>query len=102
VPQSVEAVSSDIFASFTLPMQDAALGDLDGDGRQELVVLEGGNAPGDPAQAVSIWRWFGWGFQREWREAVRDAADLWLVDLSGDRQPDVVVRTRSVLRTRMY
>lgn len=49
------------------PIQDLTLADLDGDGRGELVVLEGGQAPGDPGEQVSVWRWHGWGFQLEWR-----------------------------------
>jgi len=44
------------------PIQDTAIGDLDGSGLQELVVPEGGSAPGNQADVVSIWRWFGWGF----------------------------------------
>jgi poly-gamma-glutamate capsule biosynthesis protein CapA/YwtB (metallophosphatase superfamily) len=48
------------------PIQDLAVGDLNGDGRSELVVLEGGSAPGDPGDSVSVWTWHGWGFQREW------------------------------------
>lgn len=82
-------------AAFPRPVQDAAIGDLDGDGWQELAVLEGGSAPGDQADVVSIWRWFGWGFQREWRQGVRDATELRLLNLSGDVRPELVARIRS-------
>jgi poly-gamma-glutamate synthesis protein (capsule biosynthesis protein) len=75
------------------PIQDAALGDLDGDGQEELVVLEGGHAPGDPAENVAILRWFGWGFQREWHAPVNGGQRLMLQDLDADGRPDLVVLT---------
>jgi len=72
-------------------MQDVAIGDLDGDGRQELVVLEGGHAPGDPAETVSIWGWNGWMFDLKWRSAAGSWDKLALQDVTGDRQLEIVV-----------
>ena len=45
------------------PLRELALGDVDGDGRNELVVLEGwyGDPEGTPARFVTVWRWHGWG-----------------------------------------
>lgn len=76
-----------------LPMQDLAVGDLNGDGWAELMVLEGGHAPGDLAQTVSIWRWHGWGFQLEWRSPPGRWDTLLLHDITGDGRLDMVVGT---------
>lgn len=46
------------------PIQELALGDVDGDGAEELVVLEGSDPQG---RTVSVWRWHGWGFSLTWR-----------------------------------
>jgi poly-gamma-glutamate capsule biosynthesis protein CapA/YwtB (metallophosphatase superfamily) len=73
-----------------VPIQDAAVGDVDGDGRQELVALEGGRAPGDVGQALSIWRWYGWGFQREWRSTRGRWSRVVLQDVTGDGLPEIV------------
>jgi hypothetical protein len=73
-----------------VPIQDAAVGDIDSDGRQELVVLEGGHAPGDAGDTVSIWRWYGWGFQREWRSARGRWSSLALQHVTGDGLPEIV------------
>jgi poly-gamma-glutamate synthesis protein (capsule biosynthesis protein) len=49
-------------------MREVELGDVDGDGVQELVVLE--DAPKAAGQsAVTVWRWHGWGFTQLWRSA---------------------------------
>ena len=45
------------------PLREVELGDVDGDGRQELVVLE---EQGE-AQRVAVWRWQGWSFSLVWR-----------------------------------
>jgi hypothetical protein len=51
------------------PILELAAGDVDGDGANELVVLEGSHeAPDAPARHVSVWRWNGWGFTLQWRE----------------------------------
>jgi hypothetical protein len=45
------------------PILAAELGDVDGDGAGELVVLEQ-QAEG---QSVAVWRWQGWSFSLMWR-----------------------------------
>lgn len=72
------------------PIQDVALGDLEGDGRGELVVLEGGGAPGDPGERVSVWRWHGWGFQLEWRSGPGRWSAVGLLDLDADGRAEIV------------
>ncbi len=74
----------------SVPIQDIAIGDLDGDGRDELVVLEGGRQRGDAAEHVAIWRWHGWSFQREWRSPAGRWAGLALQDIDGDGRVEVV------------
>ena len=77
--------------SATTPaLQDAVIGDIDGDGRQELAVLLGGAAPGDAASAVAVWRWHDWVFEQLWRGDAAGAHRLWLRDLDGDGRPEVV------------
>ncbi|HMQ30057.1 MAG TPA: CapA family protein [Chloroflexaceae bacterium] len=72
------------------PVQDLAWADLGRDGRGDLVVLEGGAAPGDPGEHVSLWRWHGWGFQLEWRSPPGRWSAVGLLDLDGDGEPEIV------------
>ncbi len=59
------------------PIHEVELGDVDGDGVQELVVLE---EQGDGLnRAVSVWRWHGWGFSLVWRSPPGHYRDLILV-----------------------
>jgi hypothetical protein len=69
------------------PICEVELGDLDGDGRQELVVLE---EQGDQS-AVSVWRWHGWGFSLIWRSAPRRYRDLTLVPAQAGSPPSIGV-----------
>jgi len=50
------------------PIHEVELGDVDGDGVQELAVLE--------EHAVSVWRWHGWGFTLMWRSPPGRYRDL--------------------------
>ncbi len=50
------------------PIYEVALGDVDGDGREDLVVLE--------ERAVAVWRWHGWGFSLMWRSPPGRYQDL--------------------------
>ena len=54
---------------------EVELGDVDGDGVQELVALEErGNS-----RAVTVWRWHGWGFSLAWRSSLGRYLDLALL-----------------------
>jgi hypothetical protein len=58
-------------SSVSDPILEVELGDLDGDGVQELVVLE--------ESSVSMWRWHGWGFSLLWRSPKGNYQNLTLV-----------------------
>jgi hypothetical protein len=73
-----------------VPIQDLVLADLEGDGRGELIVLEGGSRPGDPADRLVILRWHGWGFQVEWRSPPGSWQRLALRDEDGDGRPEIL------------
>lgn len=47
------------------PLREVALGDVNGDGEPELVVLEESRA--GLGRALTVWRWHGWGFSLLWR-----------------------------------
>jgi hypothetical protein len=57
------------------PIHEIELGDVDGDGVQELIVLaEASEAAGDTGntgpitlRTVTVWDWHGWGFSLAWR-----------------------------------
>ena len=51
------------------------MGDVDGDGVQEMIALEEMAA----GRAVSVWRWHGWGFSLMWRSPPGRYQDLELV-----------------------
>jgi hypothetical protein len=75
------------------PIQDLAVGDVDGDGRDELALLLGGESRGDPATGVSLRRWRSWIFVEDWRAPIAAGRRLWLHDLTNDGRPEVLVRT---------
>jgi len=70
------------------PIYDLDLGDVDGDGSNELVVLEGkyGERAGSPARFVTVWRWNGWGFTLLWRSAEGRYRNLHLLDGEGGKR----------------
>ena len=59
------------------PILEVELGDVDGDGVQELIVLEEMAA----GRAVSVWRWHGWGFSLGWRSPPGRYQDLGVVQV---------------------
>ncbi len=54
------------------PIRELELGDVDGDGIAELVVIVEGAA----GTAVAVWQWQGWTFSLQWRSEPGDYADL--------------------------
>jgi hypothetical protein len=65
------------------PIREVELGDVDGDGVQELVVLE---VHGQET-AVAVWRWHGWGFSLVWRSPTGRLRDLLLVPREDGSRP---------------
>jgi hypothetical protein len=76
----------------TDPIFELAVGDLDGDQANELVVLEGsyGEALDAPPRHVAVWRWNGWGFVLERRSPAGRYENLSLSDIDSDDILDVV------------
>jgi hypothetical protein len=65
----------------TWPILAVELGDLDGDGAEELIVLED---QGD-TQTLAVWRWQGWSFSLVWRSDNGRFRDLALLPGSDEQ-----------------
>jgi hypothetical protein len=75
------------------PIHEVAAGDVDGDGSNELVVLEGSyETPDAPARHVSTWQWNGWGFTLQWRSPPGVWEHLVLQDITDDGALDILVK----------
>jgi hypothetical protein len=76
------------------PLLALAVGDVDGDGRNEVVTLEGDYATGrsGPATRVDVWRWNGFGFTLEWRSPPSTLRELRLTDADNSGILDIAVR----------
>jgi hypothetical protein len=72
------------------PIHEVELADVDGDGAQELIVLE---EAGDGAEsAVAVWRWNQWWFNIAWRSSQGVYRDLRLISSqSAERPPSICV-----------
>jgi len=86
----------EIWAGSALPAPLLALaaGDVDGDGRNEVVTLEGNYTAGRACRAtrVDIWRWNGFGFTLEFRSPPGDFCQLCLTDADNNGILDLAVR----------
>jgi len=69
------------------PLHEIELGDVDGDGAQELIVLE----KRDDGCAVTVWRWHGWGFSLMWRSPPGPYRDLALTASAAGSPPIISV-----------
>jgi poly-gamma-glutamate capsule biosynthesis protein CapA/YwtB (metallophosphatase superfamily) len=74
------------------PIVEVELGDLDGDGFQELAVLEELHA--GQGMAVSVWRWNGWGFSQFWRSSPARYSGLQLIPLDETTSGRVVLTSK--------
>ncbi len=61
------------------PIDEVELGDIDGDGGQELVVIE----TAAEWQSIAVWRWQGWHFSLVWRSEPGRYRDLVLYQPPG-------------------
>jgi hypothetical protein len=86
----------EIWAGSALPAPLLALsvGDVDGDGSNEVVTLEGDYAAGreGPATHVDVWRWNGFGFSLRWRSSSGVFRELRLTDADNSGILDIAVR----------
>ena len=74
------------------PILEVELGDLDGDGLDELAAIE---APIDgAARYLTVWRWHGWGFSLVWRSPPGDYHNLILLPSDDDQPARLSVSTR--------
>ncbi len=76
------------------PLLALAVGDVDGDGRDEVVALEGDYATSrdGPATRVDVWAWNGFGFTLEWRSPPGTFRQLRLTDGNDDGILDIAIR----------
>lgn len=76
------------------PLLALAVGDVDGDGRNEVVTLEGDYTTGrdGPATYVDLWQWNGFGFTLEWRSSPATLRQLLLTDVNNNAILDIAVR----------
>jgi poly-gamma-glutamate synthesis protein (capsule biosynthesis protein) len=73
------------------PIEEIEVGDIDGDGTQELVVIEQRDSGLD---GISVWRWAGWSFALVWRGPEGHYDDLVLLaPHAGDSLFVTVART---------
>ncbi len=74
------------------PIQELELGDVDGDGVPELVVIS--QLAAGEGKVVSVWQWQGWTFSQQWVSTAGWYDDLVLVDGGGERPLLSVVQGR--------
>jgi poly-gamma-glutamate synthesis protein (capsule biosynthesis protein) len=79
------------------PVRDSILeldlADLDGDGLEELAVIE--SAADGSGRHLTVWRWHGWGFSLVWRSAPGEYFDLLVLPGPGGRPDRLSVATNS-------
>jgi hypothetical protein len=71
------------------PLVEVELADVDGDGAEELVVLEA--PPQESGLCVTVWRWHGWGFNLVWRTAPGNYHDLLAAPAEGEMAATISV-----------
>jgi poly-gamma-glutamate capsule biosynthesis protein CapA/YwtB (metallophosphatase superfamily) len=61
------------------PISEVEIADVDGDGIQELIVLEDQE---NGLQTLGVWRWHGWGFSLVWRSKLAHLQGLHQIETS--------------------
>ena len=76
------------------PLLALAVGDVNGDGLNEAVTLEGDytTGRGGPASRVDVWAWNDFGFSLKWRSPEGTYHQLELIDSSRDGPLQIAVR----------
>lgn len=73
------------------PNCEFAVTDVDGDDKNELVVIEGEYTSERKCQGkyLAVWKWNGWGFSNEWRSEKGNFGNLIVLEINGKRQVTV-------------
>jgi hypothetical protein len=81
-------------SALPVPLLALAVGDVDGDGINEVVTLEGDYDTGwdGPASHVDVWQWNGFGFSLEWRSPEGAFRQLSLTSTDSEEIPSIAVR----------
>jgi hypothetical protein len=76
------------------PLLALAVGDVDGDGINEVVTLEGDYDAGwdGPASHLDVWQWNGFGFSLEWRSPEGVFRQLFLINTGDGEIPRIAAR----------
>jgi hypothetical protein len=74
-------------SAVALPIHELELGDVTGDGVNNLVVLE--ETADGQQRTISVWRWHGWGYTLLWRSPPGPYHDLVLLPVT-DGQPAII------------
>ncbi len=74
-------------SALAVPIQELELGDINGDGKQELIVLEGLI---DGMKTITVFSWDDWVFRLFWRSAPEPYVDLQIHE-TGENQREIVI-----------
>jgi hypothetical protein len=74
------------------PNCEFTFADIDSDGKEDLVVIEGEYLKDTTCQGiyVAMWKWNGWGFSNEWRSEKGNFSNLRIENINGKN--NIVVR----------
>jgi hypothetical protein len=76
-------------SAVALPIHELELGDVTGDGVDNLVVLA--ETADGQQRTISVWRWHGWGYTLLWRSLPGHYRDLVLLPGESGRQATISV-----------
>lgn len=81
-------------SALAVPVLQLAVGNVDGNEKPELIVLEGTYSAGrsGPARQLAVWWWNGFGFNLRWRSPPGRFTALTLADLNGDQVQEILVQ----------
>lgn len=74
-------------SNLAVPNCEFLLEDIDNDGKNELVVIEGDYDDGRSCQGkyLAVWRWNDWGFFNQWRSQEGEFANLDVEEVNGEK-----------------
>jgi poly-gamma-glutamate synthesis protein (capsule biosynthesis protein) len=80
-------------SNLTAPNCEFKIADIDKDGKNDLVVIEGDYAdwPSCKGKNIALWKWNGWGFSNEWRSVSGTFSNLEIEDQ--DKKRTIAVDT---------